>query len=647
MITDKIEAVPKRGKLSFLQKTSWALGSGASTIMANSHGYLAMPIYQIALGVDPILLGMAMGIPRLIDALTDPIMGYISDNTRSRFGRRRPYILIGAILSAILFFFMWSPPSFLGTDSIALYFLLISILYYVAYTVFVIPWGALGFELTRDYNERTNVQAYNMFIQAVFGLSLGFMWKLSMMFGKNEIEGVRVVGLVFGGVILITGIMPAIFGREKIAVQTQEKISFTVSIKETVKNGPFMKLCAVTLLMFLGIFMVNPFAAYININYVFGPENENTTIRSIDKMRQVIIDQGSDKIIDAVVTQWAGEKIRSEAYERSKRITNKFSFDPISLNNFDVVPQDVSRITKDFTDDDLAQTVKYIITKNLKDNIAFYGIKKMFSASEVEELLSEIDSISIRGIEDVGDEIRDTIAQTRNIVASIAVADEQQVKTAMQRYPQETLEGIMLTSSYVISKDQVSTFNIWGNVAFQAVMLITIPAVAGLASRFGKKVVYTGGLAIVLLGFLSSWFSYNPQIPYLQCLTLASLGGGLAVIFTLGQSMVADVCDVDELRTGMRREGMFNAMFAWTIKAGIAGTLILSGFMLKMTGYTSSAIFRFQEVEITESMRMLYMIAPAIAAALSIIIIIRTPISHAQMEKVRFQLDQRNKIDGN
>jgi len=70
MITDKIEAVPKRGKLSFLQKTSWALGSGASTIMANSHGYLAMPIYQIALGVDPILLGMAMGIPRLIDALS-------------------------------------------------------------------------------------------------------------------------------------------------------------------------------------------------------------------------------------------------------------------------------------------------------------------------------------------------------------------------------------------------------------------------------------------------------------------------------------------------------------------------------------------------------------------------------------------------
>ena len=630
----------KTGKLTFWQKASWGLGAGASTIMANAHGYLAMPIYQIALGVDPVLLGIAMGVPRLIDAITDPIMGYISDNTKSRFGRRRPFIFIGAILSAILFFLMWLPPVSFGTTGIALYFLVISILYYIAYTIFVIPWGALGYELTQDYTERTNVQAFNIFIQAVFGLSLGFMWKISMVFGKNEIEGVRVVGVIFGVIILVTAILPAITSREKTVVQTHKKISFTSSIKETMKNGPFMKLCLVTLLMFLGIFLVNPFAAYININYVFGPDNKNVYICDIQKLKEVVGRQGSGKIIDAVITQRAGEVISIDAYKKASMLAAEFSFPSIEREDFVLVPQDVSKIKDGFTASELEETIDDLIVKNLKTNFSFFDIKQLLSNDTVDFFLQKVSAVSAGDIGGIEQELRAAIAETKKIITDIEVSDADKLPLLSERYSVGTLQSIMVTASYVQSKDSVSTFNIWGNVAFQAVMLMSIPLTTLLSAKFGKKAMYMCGLVFVLVGFLSSWYSYSPRFPYVQCLTLGCLGAGLASIFTIGQSIVADVCDIDELRTGTRREGMFNAMFTWTIKAGIAGTLILSGFVLNMTGYTSSAIFRFQDAEIIEYMRKFYMIAPAMAAVFSIFIIAKTPISEKHMKEVRIKLDE-------
>ncbi|RKX40275.1 MAG: hypothetical protein DRP64_12870, partial [Verrucomicrobia bacterium] len=130
--------VPK-GKLTFWQKGFWSAGAMGDNVMANSHGYLAMQIYNVALGVNPVFLGLAMGIPRLIDAFTDPIMGNISDNMHSRFGRRRPFIFIGAILSALMFYFMWAPPKFLSSVGLGWYFLGVAILYYLAYTIFTVP----------------------------------------------------------------------------------------------------------------------------------------------------------------------------------------------------------------------------------------------------------------------------------------------------------------------------------------------------------------------------------------------------------------------------------------------------------------------------------------------------------------------------
>ena len=172
--------------------------------------------------------------------MTDPFMGNLSDNTRSRWGRRRPYIAIGAVLTGVLFALMWMPPRSLGETGLFGYFLLISILYFTTYTVFMVPWNALGYELTTDYNERTRVMAYKTFFSsAAATFFLPWAYKLCFVLGKTEVEGVRVVGVIFGVLMILTGVVPALFCKENMSVQTQHKITFKAALKYTMKNRPF------------------------------------------------------------------------------------------------------------------------------------------------------------------------------------------------------------------------------------------------------------------------------------------------------------------------------------------------------------------------------------------------------------------------
>jgi GPH family glycoside/pentoside/hexuronide:cation symporter len=87
-------------------------------------------------------------------------MGNISDNTRSRFGRRIPYILVGGILVGTIFALLFMVPRDWSKDAIFAYFLVMSLIFYTATTIYGVPHGALGLEMTNDYHERTRIFAY-------------------------------------------------------------------------------------------------------------------------------------------------------------------------------------------------------------------------------------------------------------------------------------------------------------------------------------------------------------------------------------------------------------------------------------------------------------------------------------------------------
>jgi GPH family glycoside/pentoside/hexuronide:cation symporter len=143
-------------RIPFHQKLIFGTGAFVNNILAAAMGGMVI-VLNLGLGMNPALVGLLGALPRITDALTDPLMGYISDNTESRFGRRRPYIFVGAIAVGIIFALLWQLPVAKTEAFYFWYFLSGSILFYLAYTVFATPWVALGYELTPDYHERTRL----------------------------------------------------------------------------------------------------------------------------------------------------------------------------------------------------------------------------------------------------------------------------------------------------------------------------------------------------------------------------------------------------------------------------------------------------------------------------------------------------------
>ena len=152
------QQTPARDRVPFIQKAAFGAGNLVNNLLPGALGVF-MFFLLTAFGMDPFLAGLLGGLPRIFDALTDPIMGYISDNTTSRFGRRRPYIFIGAILSGVLFAVLWQ----LNPENSQLYnfwyFLILSLVYLIGNTMFSTPLIGLGYEMTSDYNERTRLMA--------------------------------------------------------------------------------------------------------------------------------------------------------------------------------------------------------------------------------------------------------------------------------------------------------------------------------------------------------------------------------------------------------------------------------------------------------------------------------------------------------
>ena len=275
-------------RLPVHQKVVYGLGAFVNNLLAAASGGM-MIVLNLGLGMNPALVGLLGALPRLTDALTDPVMGYISDNTRTRWGRRRPYIFAGAILAGLTFALLWHLPEGRSESFYFWYFLIGSIVFYLAYTVFATPWVALGYELTPDYHERTRLMGVQNFMgQLAYVVAPWFL-----LFMQNErifddmVDGAAGLAVIVAIVVAVVGIMPALFLKERFsgvaAAETGERGIATVGsivlrnlkgffrgFAVTVRSKPFLKLCLATFLVFNGFMMVSSFQFYVIIYYVFG-----------------------------------------------------------------------------------------------------------------------------------------------------------------------------------------------------------------------------------------------------------------------------------------------------------------------------------------------------------------------------------------
>ncbi|MCC6245337.1 MAG: MFS transporter [Gemmatimonadaceae bacterium] len=280
-------------RIAFSRKLAYGMGAFVNNLLAAAIGGMII-ILNLGLGMNPALVGLAGALPRVTDALTDPMMGFISDNTRSRWGRRRPYILIGAITSGITYALLWMLPGGKSENFYFWYFTIGSTIFYLAYTIFATPWVALGYELTPDYHERTRLMGVQNFIgQIAYIVSPWFLWIMTnKSWFPTPVEGARGLALGIGAVAIVVGVFPAIFLRERfqeaavavpvatapeesmLAALRRNMVAFAKGFATTLRSKPYLKLCMATFLVFNGFIMISSFQSYVIIYYVFGGDQE-------------------------------------------------------------------------------------------------------------------------------------------------------------------------------------------------------------------------------------------------------------------------------------------------------------------------------------------------------------------------------------
>ena len=192
-------------------------------------------------GLPPAYAAWAVGISRLWDAVNDPLFGLWSDGIRTRWGRRRPYLLFSALPFALTFAMLWWIPPFDNVAALAVYYAVAFALFDTAASFAYMPFYALTPELTSDYDERTGLTSTRMFF-SIFASLVAFTLPLAMVSGfyPENADQVLVMGAVLGTVSAIT-LLVVFFGtRERKEFVHQERSGFFESIKSSFKNRPFV-----------------------------------------------------------------------------------------------------------------------------------------------------------------------------------------------------------------------------------------------------------------------------------------------------------------------------------------------------------------------------------------------------------------------
>lgn len=273
---------PLKDRVPLTQKMAFGAGHLVLNLLPGALG-IFMFFLLTAFGMDPFLAGLLGGLPRIFDALTDPIMGFISDNTNSRWGRRRPYIFVGAILSGIFFIVLWQLDPADTVNYNFWYFLIMSMVFLIGNTMFATPLIGLGYEMTSDYNERTRLMAFSQTIGQIAWMIVPWFWVLIAdpdLF-ENQAVGVRKLSIIVGAICILLGLLPAIFckGIDSSNMENRKEITFKTmfsnlkdlfqGIVQVSKNKPFMKLCGATFLVFNGFQLVASFSYFIIVFYMF------------------------------------------------------------------------------------------------------------------------------------------------------------------------------------------------------------------------------------------------------------------------------------------------------------------------------------------------------------------------------------------
>ncbi|MEM6562058.1 MAG: MFS transporter, partial [Planctomycetota bacterium] len=296
----EVHRIDPKDRVPLGQKSAYAMGVVSDHYAQFAINAFLMPFFNIVLKLPPTWIGTAMGIARLWDAINDPAVGSLSDHTKSRFGRRRPYLFVGAILTGIVFPLIWLVPRDWSDQAMMAWLVVALLLFYTCYSILSVPYESLGMELTPDYQERTNLFTFRTYLMKLFDLGITWLmplattlasWlaadqllgtgliidtepydeQLDLLTEQNLLRTIPWVAIGVGAIIIVTGILPAIFCVERYAhiAQKQRGENPVRSLLSLLMNRPFVVVMGGTSLYLLGIMSNSVLGFYVHTYYIY------------------------------------------------------------------------------------------------------------------------------------------------------------------------------------------------------------------------------------------------------------------------------------------------------------------------------------------------------------------------------------------
>ena len=262
----------KTKKLSVGAKLKFGVGDFGCSVITGLIQFYMLFYYTDIVGIDPGLAGTAMLVGKLTwDMVNDVLFGYLLDKTRSRWGRRRPYLIFGAVPLMLSFWLLLSLPR--GMSNVAAFFAVIGsfILFDTFHTLVAPAYAAMSAELTDDYDERTSMTTYRMVFNIVgyiFGAGVTTMVAdiLRNSMGLDLQGAWSIMGLIYGGLGAVTLLIPGLFLKERPVVEAEPtKIPPLKAIFSTLKNKPFVSYLIISMIMSTAFTMVTTMMPYYMI----------------------------------------------------------------------------------------------------------------------------------------------------------------------------------------------------------------------------------------------------------------------------------------------------------------------------------------------------------------------------------------------
>jgi len=323
-------------KVPLGQKVAFGLGMLANQMFPAALGIFMVVLVQ-NLGFPGWMWGIIYFFPRIFDSFTDPIMGFISDNTKSKWGRRRQYVFIGAIVMGISFAIMWQLFKDSGVDYNFAYFMFWSFIFYLGLTIFSVPYVAMGYEMSDDFHERTSIMAVAQWIGQWAWVIAPWFWVIMYINGDDgwfatAEEATRTLAIWVGIILMFVAMVPAIFIKSKSTLDedyadlslSNIKGSFNeikLGFKEALKIKPFRKLCISTFLIFNAFNTVATFTFFVIVYQLFNGDAEAANAGYWPSLFGCLGALSTTFIVIPIVTQMSKKMGKKKAFLWSQGIS--------------------------------------------------------------------------------------------------------------------------------------------------------------------------------------------------------------------------------------------------------------------------------------------------------------------------------------